>query len=120
MIIYDLYAKRATTFNQVFEYYQLSDGEEVIVDLTGYTAKLQVRVTPDSDDLLLEVVPVITISTASILVEFTAEQTEALFTALAGKCGTYDLQLIDPDGKPYAFAFGRLFVLSNTIHEDEE
>jgi hypothetical protein len=71
---YNLSIDAGATFNVDFEYLD-SAGDPV--DLTGYTAKFQIRNTPE-DSLVLEKAPSITLATAIIGVSITASETAEL------------------------------------------
>ena len=46
---FDIYIRKGITYNKTFLYYQ--DG--ALVDLTGYTAKMHIRKSPDDPKLIL-------------------------------------------------------------------
>lgn len=72
---YNLSVDAGATYTVEFEYTN-EDGS--IFDLTGYTAKMQVREMPSSPAFVLEVTPVLTIQTGIISVTLTAVQTATL------------------------------------------
>jgi len=81
---YNLHIEAGATFSRDLVYTS-EDGS--LFDLTGYTAKLQIRPTVSSATLTLEVIPTITVLTATISWQFTAVQT-ALLTG-----GVYAIEL---------------------------
>lgn len=95
----NLTVEQGATFTHIVEW---KDGKNKPVNLTGYTAALQVRETAaESSPVLLEVgsvLPetgiVITPSTGTITITITDEET----AALTFKKGVYDLLLSAPDG----------------------
>jgi hypothetical protein len=67
-------------------------------DLTGYTARMQIRATLDSDTVLVELTTGagITIDGAAGQITLHLDDTE---TAALDWCdGIYDLEIVDPDG----------------------
>jgi hypothetical protein len=58
--------------------YEFTNQDGSVFNLTGYTAKMQIRDMPTSPTLVLEVIPTITILTGIISVTLTATQTSAL------------------------------------------
>lgn len=76
MAVFDeLYIEAGATFTRGYAVTNLEDGTNF--DLTGFTAKVQVRETPTSD-LIFEVTPTIDVPTAYIEMTFTAVQTALL------------------------------------------
>ncbi len=71
---YNLSIDAGATFTQEFEYLD-SAGDPI--DLTGFTAKFQIRSTPE-DNLVIEKIPSITLETAIIGVTLSATETSAL------------------------------------------
>ena len=71
---YNLSIDAGATLTQEFEYL---DGAGDPIDLTGYTAKFQIRNTPE-DALVIEKTPSITLETAVIGVTLSAVETAAL------------------------------------------
>ena len=63
------------TFTVEYEY---TNDDGTIFDLTGYTAKMQIREMPTSPSYVLEVTPTLTIATGIISVTLTATQTAEL------------------------------------------
>ncbi len=74
-IQYNLHIEAGATFHRDLVYTN-EDGS--LFDLTGYSAKLQIRPTVSSSTLTLEVIPTIDVPTATISWDFTATQTAAL------------------------------------------
>lgn len=72
---YNLSIDAGATYTVEYEYTN-EDGS--IFDLTGYTAKMQVRDMPSSPTYVLEVTPTLTIATGIIGVTLTATQTATL------------------------------------------
>lgn len=76
MAIFDeLYVEAGATFQRGYVVTNLEDGTNF--NLTGFTAKVQVRETPTSA-LIFEVTPTITTATSTITMTFTATQTSLL------------------------------------------
>ena len=72
--VYTLNIEAGATFTRQFEYTN-SDG--TVFDLTGYTALMHVRETPEAD-LALAVTPTINVATGTISITITAEDTSTL------------------------------------------
>jgi len=87
------------------------------IDLTGYTAKMQIRKDKEAaDPAILELTDVagITLGDAlgTVQVKVTASQASTVFTALGDSEGVYDLELL-PGGvadDTWRFIEGRVFV----------
>lgn len=75
------------------------DGAGVVMNLTGYTARMQVRQNVAAADALLDLTTEnggIVITPLSGLITLT--QSATLTAAYTWRRGVYDLELIDPDG----------------------
>lgn len=72
---YNLSVDAGATYSVEFEY---TNDDGSIFDLTGYTAKMQIRDMPSSPTFVLEVTPTITVLTGIISVTLTATQTATL------------------------------------------
>ena len=84
------------------------DGSEY--DLTGYTARMQIRTEIDADDIMCE------LTTANGRIELGDEEgtvrliIESAVTETFDDEGVYDLELIDSDGKVYRLLKGKVKV----------
>lgn len=92
----DLILEQGTTWRQPFTW-ESSPG--VPVDLTGWTARMQVRETASSPAVLLDLTTsnnglVISALTGTI----TTHVTDTVTSALSFTSAVYDLELIDPSG----------------------
>lgn len=96
---YDIKVDQGATFNQVFLFKDVGPPEAPI-DLTNYTARMQVRRSHDNTATILSVAdtdPEITLGGANgtITLLFTDETTAAFPAPFSG---VYDLELIDGSG----------------------
>lgn len=76
-IQFNLHVEAGATFERSLVY---TNDDGSLFDLTGYTAELQVRLTPTSATAVIDIEPQINVQTATISWQFTAAQT-ALLTA---------------------------------------
>ena len=99
--VYNIFCEQGTTFSRTFEL-QYPDNVDTSIyypyDLSGYTARMQVRRTIDSPNVLIELTTEndgIEIDTANgkITVFMSAEQTAGLTSS-----GVYDLEMVDNGG----------------------
>jgi hypothetical protein len=92
---YNLLIEQGATFSLSIVW---KDSDEVPVDLTGYSARMQIRPFLVSQDVLLELTNqagiVLGDDQGTITIEATAEQTEAI----GSRRGVYDLELESADG----------------------
>jgi hypothetical protein len=91
---YDILIEQGATFRLQLAW---KDGEGDPIDLTGYSARMQVRPRASSDQVLVALVSGDGITLGddgSIVVLASAERTEAV----AGKRAVYDLELESADG----------------------
>jgi hypothetical protein len=93
---YDFIFEQGATFSKTFIY---KDSNEAVVNLTGYTARMQIRSYKDSPTILLSATTengkiVITPALGKIVASFTAAE------ASIGKIGkaVYDLEIVSPAG----------------------
>lgn len=93
---YDLTIEQGATLYQQFRWL---DGDNEPVDLTGYTARMQVRRKKSSDDVLLSA------TTENGYIELGGDEgtillnvPAAITAALDFKTGVYDLELVASDG----------------------
>lgn len=77
MIPYHLHIQAGSSYLREF-LYQNSDGS--VGDLTGFTAKFQVRPSASSGTLTLEIVPTINTTTGTVTLSITPAQTASLVT----------------------------------------
>lgn len=73
----NLYVEAGATFSREVTY---TNPDGTLFDLTGYSALLQVRLTPASSTAVIQVTPTIDVQTATVSWTFSATQT-ALLTA---------------------------------------
>lgn len=90
-IQFNLHVEAGATFERSLIY---TNDDGTLFDLTGYTAELQVRLTPTSSTAVIELEPEIDVETATISWTFTAAQT-ALLTASSY---VYAIELTREDG----------------------
>ena len=94
--IYDIIADQGSTFSRRITW---KDSTGTPINLTGYTAKMQVRETVDSSTVLLELSTTnsrITLGGAAGTIDLTASAT--VMTALAYGQFVYDLELTSAGG----------------------
>ncbi len=89
-IQYNLHVEAGATFVRDLVY---TNPDGTLFDLTGYTAKLQIRPSATSATKTLEVVPEIDVVTATVSFTFTAVQTAALTGSYV-----YAIELYAPTG----------------------
>lgn len=106
-----LLIEAGATYNGLqFQY--LEDDEVTPVDLTGYTAKMHVRLNPSSA-LVVEVIPTIEVSTATISIEMTAAQTGLLTEPRY----VYGVELTGPGGNPVIrFVEGEILAIPEVVY----
>lgn len=93
---YDFVIEQGTTLNKSF-IWKSSDG--VVIPLTGFTARMQVRATQASPDVLLalstaDATIVITPNAGKVTLSLSSTAT----AAIAWRRGKYDLELVSPTG----------------------
>lgn len=95
-IQYNLHVEAGATFTRDIVYTN-DDGTDF--DLTGYSGKLQIRPTPTSSTLSLEVIPTVNVATSTISWTFTPAQTSAMVNgysyAMEITNGTIVIRLIE-------------------------
>lgn len=89
---YKFHIDAGATFQRQFEY---TNDDGSVFDLTGYSALMQIRQTPESE-LALEHVPSIDVETGMITVTLTAEETAELTLPEY----VYAIELTAPGGEP--------------------
>lgn len=89
---YKLHIKAGASFQREFEYTN-EDGS--VFDLSGYSALMQVRETPEAE-LALEIEPAIDVETGKISIYLTAEQTSSLMAPSY----VYAIELYAPGAEP--------------------
>lgn len=104
----DIIIEQGATFDVVLTW---KDGRKDLIDLTGWTAKLQVRDYPGSGDVLLEmntengtVILGGTAGTIRLTLDMTAT------AALVFDDGKYQLELYPPEGQAERLLKGRFIV----------
>jgi hypothetical protein len=113
---YDITIEQGATLRLSFVW---KDSEEVPINLTGYSARMQVRRSFSSTDKLLDLSTEdgsITLGGAAgtITVEGDASLTELLKT----KCGVYDLELESSDGVVTRLIQGEVTVAPEVTRND--
>lgn len=103
------------TFNKVLTWYDSSEKE---VDLTGYTARMQLRTSADSDTVVLE----LTTENGGITLGGTAGTIELLVSATdmaAVEAGSYkyDLEMIAGDGTVRKILRGKIKVIAEVTRD---
>ncbi len=106
---YDIRIEQGATFQRRFTW---KDPSGNLVNLTGYVAKLQVRLTPTSLTTLFDLSSTagdIVLGGAAGTIDVTITDTETAALALGdqGISAVYDLQLIAPDGTVYRLVEGK-------------
>jgi hypothetical protein len=112
---HDIVIERGSTYRQTFQYL---DADENAIDLTGWSARMQMR-SPDWQgdvvpgfDLSSDVSPggiTITVATGEVMVEVSAIDTAAIDSDVCR--GVYDLELEDPDGFVVRLIEGRIAIV---------
>ena len=94
---YSFYAEQGATLERVITY---TDSAEAIINLTGYTARLQVRATYDSSSTILSLTSAagITLGGAAGTIAITASATTTA-ALTAPFSGVYDLELVSGGGE---------------------
>lgn len=101
-----------TDWNYQLDYKEYVDNEALPVDLTGYTAKMQIRATPDDQN----VVATLSTENSCIVIDGPNGIIELLLPRATtddftpGFSGVYDLMLIDPTGLIEKFIYGSVTV----------
>lgn len=93
---YDFYIEQGATFNQPLVW---KDSAGVAVNVTGYTARMQIRKTVSSSDVILALTTAngrITVGGSNGLITLLVSATDT--AALTTFCGVYDLEVISPTG----------------------
>ena len=90
-IQFNLHVEAGATFERSLVY---TNDDGSLFDLEGYTAELQVRLTPTSATAVIEVEPEIDVETATISWTFTAAQT----SLLTASSYVYAIELTRQDG----------------------
>jgi hypothetical protein len=104
---YSFYAEQGATLERVITY---TDSAGAIINLTGYTAKMQVRTSAESATVVLELT-----SSAGITINGTAGTLSILvaasvLSAIAPLIYVYDLEITAPSGKVTRLIEGRFYV----------
>lgn len=105
---YDLNIEQGTSFTDSLT---LKDDQDTVIDLTGYTAAMQIRPYKTSDVVLIDGtsengILVITPVMGKIDIVLTAAQTELLIYTKS----VYDLEVTDTQGKVTRLIEGSVFV----------
>lgn len=97
---YDIIIEQGSVFDLNLVY---KDSNEVPINLTGYSARMQVRQKYSSPDPLLSLVSPTNITLGGALGTIHAKATASMTQALTIKQGVYDLELVPPSGAGDAF-----------------
>jgi hypothetical protein len=104
----NLYVEAGATFSRQITY---TNPDGSVFDLTGYTAALQVRLTPSSATAVLTKAPSINTTTGVISWTFTASETSTL---LAPKY-VYAIELTNTNGTVIRFVEGDITVSAEVV-----
>lgn len=74
------------------------------MDLTGYTARAQIRPSVDSSDVILDLTSYVTIDVPTCRVKFSVPAT--VTEAVTARSGVYDVELVDAAGVVVALPLG--------------
>lgn len=103
---YDIEIEKGVNFNRIITW---KDGTGMLVNLTGFTARMQARDCVYSDTILFEltsangeIVIDETLSTISLIID------DVTTAAIPGEIGVYDLELIAPTGEVTRLLQGNL------------
>lgn len=111
----DWVVEAGATFTRTYRYLQPPDPDTGVrepVDLTDFTAKLQLRAAPRATEALLDIEPPIDVPTGEIAVTLTAAQTATLTATGA----VYALELVHDTGEPVIrLARGTVMVDPETV-----
>lgn len=94
--IYDIYIEQGATYNQPLVW---KDSSGTTVNVTGYTARMQIRKTVDATTIILTLTTEngrITVGGSNGLITLLVSATDT--AALTSFCGVYDLEVISPTG----------------------
>lgn len=105
-----LYVQAGATYD-LYSFRYLEDDAVTPVDLTGWSALLQVRETAASPDVALEVVPTITAATGMVEFTFTATET----ASLTGVNYVWAIELTSPDDVVVRLVGGKLVVSPEVV-----
>lgn len=94
--IYDIYIEQGATYNQPLVW---KDSSGTAINVTGYTARMQIRKTVDATTIILTLTTEngrITVGGANGLITLLVSAADT--AALTTFCGVYDLEVISPAG----------------------
>jgi hypothetical protein len=94
--IYDIYIEQGATYNQPLVW---KDSSGTAVNVTGYTARMQIRKTVDATTIILTLTTEngrITVGGSNGLITLLVSAADT--AALTTFCGVYDLEVISPAG----------------------
>jgi hypothetical protein len=113
--VYNFVLEQGTSLNKKLVW---KDPNGVAINLTGYTARMQVRESYDSDDVLIELTTtngkiVITPLTGEIQLIFApADTADAYWTS-----GKYDLELVSAGGQVTRLLKGKFKISREVTHD---
>lgn len=95
--VYDYTVEQGTTFRRTITWYN-DDAQTVLRDLTGYTARMQIRPTVASTDVLLSLTNTAGITLGGTAGTIAIVMTDAQTAAFTFTTAVYDLEMITPSG----------------------
>lgn len=108
LVEYDLEINQGASFSKTFAW---KGGDGLPVSLTFYTARMQVRQSATSPDVLLELTTANgRIALGGALGTVTLSLTPAVTELIEWRRGKYDLELVAPDGGVMRFLEGQVSV----------
>jgi len=101
---YDFEIEQGATLSKSFVW---KDGDGVAVNLTGYTARMQIRPSVDSATVLQSLSTTDgTIVIAAVTGTITLTLTDTVTAAITWRRGKYDLELVSSDGTVTRLIYG--------------
>ena len=104
---YSFYAEQGATLERIITY---TDSEGAIINLTGYTAKMQVRTSAESATVVLELTSSAGITINGAAGTLTILVAASVLSAIAAGIYVYDLEITAPSGKVTRLIEGRFYV----------
>lgn len=100
---YDLEIYKGATYRKTAWFKQ----NKQPIDLTGYSAKAQIRPSLNSETLTVELTVEIDLEEGAITMGIEPEITATLPQSIQ----EWDLQVIDPDGIVYYYIYGKVYII---------
>jgi len=101
---HDLTVRRDRDYSEVFIF---KDGDGVVINLTGYAVRAQIRPQKDSTTLIITFTTVLTEVEGKVVISLTDAQT---LTLTAYDKGWWDLVLTDPSGNRKTYIEGSVYI----------